>query len=436
MLDSFTTHMEANFSFLKEKKLLVAVSGGVDSMVLVNLLYKRSLNLTLAHCNFKLRDAESDADEAFVVYAATQLHIPIEVETFDTKAYAEKKGLNIQLAARELRYGWFNQLCDTKGYDCIVVAHHANDKLETFLINLSRGTGLEGLKGIPEINERVVRPLLPFSREEILTYAKFNEISWREDSSNSSDKYIRNKIRHHITPVLEELHPNFLSNFLTTQHYLQDTSVMLEQYITKLKAELFVRKGEVIEISIEALKKLNPLSTYIYELFKAYNFTAWSDIIALLDAQSGKKIISSTHELSNHRAVLVLRSVTNVTTELFHINEIPFSIENPLTVFSEVVSEIGEINTNIIYVDQEKLNLPLVVRKRGNGDYFYPFGMRGKKLISKFYKDQKLSVPEKDAQWLLCANNEIVWIIGRRADNRFAVSDQTKHILKIQWVTQ
>lgn len=432
MLKEFEKHITETFAGLPDKKLLLAVSGGIDSMVMLYLCNELNLNFAVAHCNFNLRDTESDGDEAFVRDITERYGRHIYVQRFATKEYAAENGLNTQLAARELRYHWFNTLCNTFGFDHIVVAHHANDKLETFLINLSRGTGIEGLTGIPEVNGRVIRPLLPFSRAQITDCAAAHHIAWREDSSNESDKYLRNKIRHHLTPLLEALHPNFLDNFLQTQSLLQGTSAIAEKHFKELKSLLFIKEEDVIKIPVAQLKALQPVDACMYGLFKEYKFTAWADVINLLYAMSGKVVYSATHELSKDREFLILRPIGEHTFQEYVYRKVANEIHEPLHLKFESVTEIQEKNVSTIYVDKEKLNLPLIVRKWNNGDYFHPFGMFGKKKVSKFFKDEKFSLIDKEAQWILCSGTEIAWIIGKRADSRFAVNEQTTSILKIQ----
>ncbi len=432
MFKAFQQHIQSHFPKLSQQKLLLAISGGVDSMVLLDFMQKSTLNIAVAHCNFNLRGAESDADATFVKETTESYGIEFFLKSFQTTTYATENGLNTQLAARELRYAWFEKLAEQHQFDHIVVAHHANDKLETFLINLSRGTGIEGLSGIPEVNGKIIRPLLPFSREEILEYAKINNIAWREDSSNASDKYIRNKIRHHITPLLAELHPNFLANFLQTQTYLSDTVALVKNHIKVLQLTLFEKDGDLIKISVEKLKALEPRSAYLFELFKEFGFTAWNDVENLLDAMSGKTVASKTHEFIKDRDFLVLRTIPVATQQSYIFDEIPSIIHKPLLLKVTKVTEIEEKCENTIYVDAEKLNLPLVVRRWHTGDYFHPFGMSGKKKLSKFYKDEKYSLPQKESQWILTSKEDIVWVIGKRADQRFAVSSKTTSILKIE----
>ncbi|MCB0475804.1 MAG: tRNA lysidine(34) synthetase TilS, partial [Flavobacteriaceae bacterium] len=293
MLKSFAEHTAKHFPFLKDKKLLLAISGGIDSVVLANLFKELNLQFSLAHCNFKLRGDESESDEVFVKKLAENLQVPVYVKQFETATFAQNEKLSIQVAARNLRYEWFYQLKDKDGFDLIVTAHHADDNLETFLINLIRGTGLDGLTGIPEQSETIIRPLLPFTREQIETYAKKEKIQWREDSSNIETKYLRNKIRHQIIPLMKELNPNFLNSFNNTLNNLKGSAAIVRRTVADLKNEILVPQTDgTLKIDIEYLKKLGNETAYLYELLREYGFTEWQDITSLLDAQSGKYIFS------------------------------------------------------------------------------------------------------------------------------------------------
>ena len=292
MLIRFKNHIKTNLDFLNHRKILVAISGGLDSVVLVHLCYKLGLNIALAHCNFKLRSHESDEDESFVLKLAKDLDLKVFIQEFDTADYAKINKLSIQMAARELRYNWFNTLATQMEYDCVLTAHHADDNLETFLINLSRGTGLEGLKGIPEINNNIIRPLLPFSRDDVRAYAKNHNLSWREDSSNASTKYMRNKLRHDVIPVLKEINSQLLQNFNKTQGFLKDADAIIKDKLEDVLKEITDFKGDnKIQFNISNIKKLSNPKTYLYQLLKPYNFTEWNDVVNLLDAQSGKQVI-------------------------------------------------------------------------------------------------------------------------------------------------
>lgn len=431
MLTQFIAHIKTGFPFLKEKRLLLACSGGLDSVVLAHLCVKLGLNVSLVHCNFNLRGQESDKDELFVRELANQLKTAILVKSFNTKEYVQSHKGSVQMAARELRYQWFNEIMDAKGFDYVLTAHHADDSLETFLINLSRGTGIDGLSGIPTQNGRVFRPLLNFSRNDILEYAKAEHIKWREDSSNSESKYLRNKIRHEIVPKVKELHPTFLENFKKTQDYLLQTNVLVQNHIDGLKDRLFEKEEGHHKINIESLAQLHPIEPYLYQLFHEFGFTEWDDVKGLLTATSGKEVTSKRYRLLKDREHLLLFKKENKNDVIFLISEDDIQINTPIQLKIEGAKMFENTLQNIVFLDKEKLNYPLVLRNWEKGDYFYPFGMKGKKKLSKFFKDEKMDVLTKEKQWLLCSENAIVWVIGRRLDERFKVDESTKSILKI-----
>ena len=430
MLNKFKKHLETNFSNLLSKPFILACSGGLDSMVLMHLCHTCQLDFSIAHCNFQLRGAESDADEKFVTELAKKLDIKYNVTHFKTIDYVKKNKVNVQIAARDLRYAWFTKLMNENQIETLVTAHHADDNLETFLINLSRGTGIDGLTGIPSKTDTISRPLLVFSREEILAYAKEESLQWVEDASNTDVKYLRNKIRHEIVPVLKELHPTFLKNFELTQSHLIGANTILNTHIELLKARIFEVYNEGFRISIKELAVLNPQSAYLHALLKDYGFTAWNDVARLLNGMTGKEIRSKTHRLLKDRAYLLLQELQRETCESYSIRQNENEIIAPIHLVIDEVDVLKETGENILYVDKDSLKYPLVVRKWQKGDYFYPFGMTGKKKLSKYFKDEKIDVISKEKQWLLCSDNQIVWVIGRRSDQRFAVAQETNQIVK------
>ncbi|GLU44630.1 tRNA lysidine(34) synthetase TilS [Allomuricauda sp. NBRC 101325] len=435
MFPQFKNHINNNLAFLNGKKLLVACSGGLDSVVLAHLCVANKMEIALAHCNFSLRGKESDGDAEFVKQLGENLDIEVFVEHFETKQYAEDQRISVQMAARELRYQWFEELLKIEGFDFVLTAHHADDSLETFIINLSRGTGIEGLSGIPEVNGNVVRPLLKFSRQEILEFAQDNDITWREDSSNAESKYLRNKIRHEIVPKLKELHKTMLQNFLNTQNHLQQTDALAINHLLEVKGKLFQYKEDQIFIKVKDLLELKPMEAYLYGLFKEYGFTEWDDIKHLLHAMSGKQVFSKTHCLLKDREFLILSELKNRVNQEFPVYLEGTPAESPVTLKLEPVQTLENPEKKTIFLDKEKLNFPLVLRNWEKGDYFYPFGMKGKKKLSKFFKDEKLDLISKEKQWLLCSNDEIVWVVGKRADERFKVEDSTQEIIKITQLT-
>ncbi|MEQ3501029.1 tRNA lysidine(34) synthetase TilS [Tenacibaculum sp. SSH1-16] len=435
MLQQLAKHIDEQFSFLKEKKLLIAISGGVDSVVLTHLLHQLQFNISLAHCNFQLRGKESDLDELFIKELGKSLNIQTFTTRFNTNEYTTKNKLSTQLAARELRYSWFDSLSKENNFDYILTAHHADDNLETFLINLSRGTGLEGLTGIPSINKNIIRPLLIFSREEIITFAKKNNIEWREDESNSETKYLRNKIRHQIAPTLKELNDSVLKNFNKTIDHLKESQQIIDDKIADITHEIVSKEGDLLKINIEKLLKLSNPKAYLYQLLKSYKFTEWNDVYNLIYAQSGKQILTKFYTLLKDRDFLLLLRTNEKSSfekEYFIIREENKEITAPIKLQLKKVLKKTNINKENIYVDYELLNFPLKLRRWKSGDFFYPKGMIGRKKVSKYFKDEKISIVNKNKIWLLCSSkNEVIWIVGKRQDRRFLPTEKTTKLLKI-----
>lgn len=433
MLEKLQLHLNTNFPFLKGKRLFLAVSGGMDSIVLLQLFHQLNYEIAVLHCNFSLRNLESDGDEEFVKYYCESKKIPLFVQKFDTKQFAEDAKLSIQVAARKLRYDWFYEQLADENFDYILTAHHLDDSLETFLINLTRGTGLEGLTGIPAQNDKIIRPFLPFSRVEIEKYIQENNLQWREDSSNASDKYFRNKVRHAIVPVLKELNPNLLSSFQNTVENLQQTQSLVED-ASKLVFQIVVQEeANQLKINLIELMKLPNYAAYLYQWLKDFGFTAWEDIYDLVSAQSGKQVFSETHILLKDRDFLILyaKEIHSDKEEYFIPKELQ-EVKVPLKISFCNINDISNTNSNCIFVDEELLQFPLTIRKWQKGDYFYPLGMLGKKKLSKYFKDEKMSLIDKSNRWLLCSDNQIVWVIGKRQDERFKITENTNHKLQIK----
>lgn len=433
MFNAFRGHIESNFPELNENPLILACSGGLDSTVLAHMVSKLTSNFTLAHVNFKLRGKESDADQAFVAHLAEQLGGAFKYTQVDTLDYATQLGISTQMAARNLRYNWFQELIDAGTGTLLLTGHHADDVLETFFINLNRTSGIDGLSGIPAKKGYVRRPMLIYSRSELEAYARQNNLSWREDSSNAEDYYLRNQIRHQLVPVLKSVFPEITSKLLKTQGYFRDSRQLIDSYISSLKTPLVLNEGDVQYFNCSYLQKLDPLKPHLYELFRPYGFTDWEAITALLEGETGKEVHSLTHRLLRHKDSLLLKPKEakvlpdSYKFSLIDTKHLPINL-----IVSEVVS-IDEIAPEILYVDKQRLKEPLILRKWKKGDYFYPFGMQGRKLISKYFKDIGLSQFHKESQWILCSEEEIVWILGKRADNRFKITPKTQSILKIVW---
>ena len=410
MYNLFLKHIKKELGFLKQSKLLVCVSGGVDSMVLIHLLNKLEYNTSIAHCNFNLRNDESDLDEEFVKNYAFSNSIPFFSKSFITQLPKH----SMQMAARNLRYKWFYNILRTEKLDYMITAHHLDDSLETFILNLSRASGIEGLTGIKQLNDVIVRPLLAFSKNEILNYAKANNIKWREDSTNIKNDYQRNQIRNEIIPLLKKLHPNFLDQSKKTMTFLKESNLIIDNYIQNIKNENFTLKDDEIVISKDFIKKNSNL---IFHLFKEYNFKHSDQILELCNSLSGKIIESNTHILLSNRSNLIIKEKTNRIDQIFEVGI--KGLLSPIEMNIEVGEFKTEFNKKSIYLSKKEIDFPLCLRKWKKGDVFFPFGMKGKKTVSKYYKDEKMSFFDKQNQWLLCNNDEIVWVVGKRPDRRF-----------------
>ncbi|MES2138259.1 MAG: tRNA lysidine(34) synthetase TilS [Bacteroidota bacterium] len=456
MITALLNHIKKEKLFSTTEKVLLTVSGGIDSVLMCELFHKVGLNFGIAHCNFQLRNEESDEDETFVNTLAQKYNVPFHFIKFNTAAYAKKNKVSIQIAARDLRYQWFEEIRKEYDYNYVATAHHQDDSIETFFINLLRGTGISGLHGILPKHGNIIRPMLFSTKKEIESYVKKNKLKYREDSSNASDKYVRNKIRHHVTPVLKELNPGFENTFNKTINHLREVELIYKKDIETKRSKIVKQEKNNIFIPIKQLKKLQPITTYLYEFLKPYNYNASTveEIISTLDGESGKQFFSNTHRLIKDREFLIIepreesqelrskkqeprskKQDPGVGTKDFEIkilkNQKEIDLENlKLSFRSEVNSPDTEIqkSTSIAYLDLEKLEFPLEIRKWQKGDVFHPFGMKGKKKLSDFFIDKKLSLNQKENAWLLTSKGKIAWVIGQRIDNRFKITDKTRKI--------
>ena len=437
MLQKFKQHLHQNFPFLEDSKLLIAISGGIDSVVLAHLCSQLNLNFSLCHCNFNLRGQESDDDEAFVTSLAKTLKTPVYTTSFETEKYATKNKVSIQVAARDLRYTWFYKLLDANQYDYVLTAHNTNDNLETFIINLTRGSGLEGFTGIPPVNQKSVRPLLAFSRDDITLFAIKNGIVWREDRSNASIKYVRNKVRHKVIPILKELNPHVLESFQNTIEYLNESQSIINDAVKNITANVVSYKNDVLKISCKEIEKLSNKKAYLYQLLQGYGFTAWNDIVDLISAQPGKQIFSNTHRLLKDRNFLILTTINKSQSIKgpILIDQKVSEITNPIKLTIQNTDDYTSKNKEQIIIDKDLVNYPLSLKKWHHGDAMYPTGMKGSKKISQLFKDNKLSLLDKEKIWILAdAKDHIIWVIGLRQDRRYLANKTSKNRLKISYL--
>lgn len=425
--------------FSKKDRILLALSGGVDSVVLAELLLELGYTFSVAHCNFHLRAEESNRDADFVIKWAERNGVELFVQDFDTYGYMQEKGISLEMAARELRYSWFENIMQENQFDYLLTAHHADDSAETFFINLLRGTGIAGLHGILPKNGNIIRPLLFATRKSILDYAESKNIQFVEDSTNSETKFLRNKIRHRVIPMLKEISPDFDSIIRKNIERLRDTETIFRSAIEKVKDEIIIREKENIKISIAELQSLHPIGIYLYEILSDYGFneSVVNNVSMVLDAESGKRFYSKTHCLLKDREYLLIYPIEKDEKETNYSIDVEItSIIEPFKAKIEVLKELNFISVpkkaNVAMLDMDLLNFPLELRHWKQGDSFVPFGMKKKKKLSDFFTANKYSLLDKERQWLLCSGNEIVWVVGKRIDDRFKISNSTKSVLKIE----
>jgi tRNA(Ile)-lysidine synthase len=444
MVKEFTTYIQTQKLFKPTNTLLVAVSGGADSITLCHLLTNAGFTFTVVHCNFNLRGKEADLDEKFVVDYCKKNNIKCFAKKFNTSAYAEDKGISIQMAARELRYNWFNEILTQYNFDYLLTAHHANDNIETFFINLLRGSGINGLKAILPKKNKLVRPLLFATRAEIESYIAKNNILYREDSSNKEDKYLRNHLRLQIIPALKKLNPSIEKTISTEIEILQQTNLILKKEVEKQLKKLLIAEGNGFKISIKKLEQTTAPKLILFELLKDFEFNTSqsTNIYDSLNTQSGKVFNSNTHILIKDRDfIFIEKSVKKATEEEFIIAVYITKIIHPINLHISYIN--GNINAipkkdfaaNKAYLDADKLTFPLTLNKWQTGDKFRPFGMKGFKKVSDFFIAEKTTLFNKQSQWILRCNQDIAWLVGKRVDDRFKVTAATKKICVISLLT-
>ena len=412
----------------KNHKLLLAVSGGVDSMVLLDLLNTFEFTFSIAHCNFSLRGKESAGDELFIRSICEKQKLELFVKKFNTIEYAKKKQFSIQMAARELRYNWFELLITECNFDYILTAHHSDDSVETFLINLIRGTGFSGLHGIKMINNNVIRPLLAFSKQNIIDYAQNNKIEYRTDSSNAVDYYVRNKIRNNLIPIMQEINPSVLSSISKTISKVNAVEELYQKLIEEKKKTLIIKKNNEYYISVKKLLKEVYPKQLLYEIISDFGFLDTDAVFNSLSSISGKEFFNTEFYMIKDRDRLIVTK--HIDSDIVVIEEDTVSISHPfkITFTSSVRSDLKLTNNKNLYIDQDKLEFPLLLRPWKEGDRFVPLGMNKFKKISDYFIDNKFSLIKKKQTRLLISNENIVGVVGERLDDRFKLVENSKKV--------
>jgi tRNA(Ile)-lysidine synthase len=441
MVQQFKSYIQNQKLFNKNDRILLSVSGGIDSVVMTELFDKCGFRYGIAHCNFGLRGSESDEDAKFVENLSINKKVEFHSEFFKTKEFSGEEKISIQVAARQLRMRWLEKLIDRYGYNFYATAHHLDDQIETFFINLLRGTGISGLHGILPKQGKLIHPMLFTTRENIEAFAKKNKIAHREDSSNLKKDYTRNKIRHLLLPVIKEINPEYSEVLTENIHRIRQAEMIYLQQINSVASQLITNENDQIKISIRLLNAIEPAETYLYELLLpyAFNFSDVKDILASLGKQSGKMFLSNSHRLFIDRNYLIIEKLNEPESKerKYIIFKDSKDIIEPLKIEFKRIDKTPDfkydVEENLAYLDEYKLTYPLIIRKWEIGDYFFPLGMNQKKLISDFFVDIKLSIPEKEKTWLITSGDQVVWIVGYRIDNRFKITSETKIILRMQY---
>ena len=437
MLKPFEINISKNSLFTKTDKLLVAFSGGVDSVVLADLLHKTGYTFELAHCNFQLRGQEAKDDTAFCESFSKSIHTPFHVIYFDTKTYASEHKLSIQMAARELRYNWFKTLKAEHGFDYILTAHHANDNIETLFVNLIRGTGIKGLQGIPEKQNDMIRPLLFATKNEIRAYADKQNLSFREDSSNQEVKYKRNFIRHQIVPELKKLNPAIEETIHTSVQFFKQSSEIIAEYAQLKFQSICNEENDWLYINIQLLLLEKQKETLLFEWLynKQFKTNQIQQLTKALNTEDkiGKQFSTTTHQLVIDRKYIIVKALNNEEEiKEFTIKSITDTTHLPIRLsFEETINASFSKNSNEICIPYFADLFPLKLRRWKQGDKFKSFGMDGFKKLSDFFKDQKLSLFEKENVWILENKEHIMWVIGYRMDDRCRVNEGTQSVIKI-----
>lgn len=424
---------------VKESDLiLVALSGGADSVALLHLFKTLNYSVIAAHCNFHLRGKESNKDEEFVKKYCSKLDIPLKINHFNTIEYANEKKISIEMAARELRYNWFEELKTEMNLNYIATGHHGDDSIETFFINLIRGTGLKGLTGIAWRKGNIIRPMLFASSLEIKEYCKSNSLSYRTDSTNNETIYYRNKIRHNVIPVFKKMNPSFFVTMQNNMDYLAENELIVEEQLNEIANQIIAREDDLLLVSIKEILEYKFPKNLLLHIFQPFGFSGnqvWQ-IINSLNSTSGKQFFSNNYRIVKDRFNLILTPKIKLDDEVYKIQSGQREVELPINLKLNIIDKTESFkystNPHLVHLDAEKLVYPLNIRHSQEGDKFQPLGMTNFKKLSDFFIDNKFSLVEKENTWVMTSNNDIAWIIGQRIDNRFKITNTTTKILQIE----
>jgi tRNA(Ile)-lysidine synthase len=463
LLQRFQQYISGNHLFSPGDTLLLAVSGGIDSVVLCELCKQAGYSYIIAHCNFKLRGDESERDAAFVQQLAQNYKVPFLKKEFNTTEFAEKNKLSIQEAARELRYNWFSELLNRETSNvkretgdpqpvtgnwlstahcplptALLTAHHLDDNIETMLMHFFRGTGIHGLRGMLPKQGHIVRPLLFARKQELKQFATENKLSWVEDSSNALDKYSRNYFRNQLIPLVQHIYPEAENNLVANLRRFADMEQLYDQALALHKKKLLEYKGEEVHIPVLKLQKSEPLHSIVYEIISDFGFSAAQveEVIKLLNSESGRYVQSATHRIIKNRRWLIIApaQAEQAQTLVIDADENRIVFENGALELEQLKNKNIQLvnDPGIALIDQSTLQFPLLLRKWKKGDYFYPLGLKKKKKLARFFIDQKLSMTDKEKVWVLESNKKILWVVGMRIDDRYKITGSTKQVLRIK----
>ena len=436
MKNKFIEYNEKNKLFNDNDRILLGVSGGIDSIVMLDIFFNLGIEIGIAHFNFKLRGNDSEKDEAFVRNLAKKYEVPFFCKSANTSLEAKNESVSIQMKARDLRYTWFCSLCKEESYDYIAVAHNSDDNVETFLLNITRGTGILGLTGIPFKRDRIIRPLLFSSREMIVNYCENHKLNFRQDKSNNSTKYSRNKLRHIVIPSFNEINPSFKKTVSQNIERLSEVYIIYKNTILEKEKKLVKIKDNALFIDIDGLIKTKTPTTYLYEFLKKYSFTeilCKEILTSLQNSGQGKKFLTNTHRAIIDRDYIIVLDNNKSLNNEYYIQKDDSEVDIPINISMEQIFTDENFNIprtkSIACIDKDKLVFPLKIRKYKQSDRFNPLGMNGSKKISDFFINKKFSIIEKEQTWLLISGNDIIWVIGYRIDDRYKYTKDTKNVI-------